>query len=309
MTRTGGVEAAVAPNGTLVYIPGTGGARRTIVSVDGSGRASPLPGLQPDIYRQLRVSPDRRRLAYSALGDIWVYEFARGQATKLTTDPASDTNPLWTPDGQRIVFTSFRAGYPEIFWRAADGTGSDERLFTRAKDLTSLFASSWSADGTQLIFTEVPGNLQSFVGQFTLGRSGDVRVLLKNNFNNGRAAISPDGRWIAYESNGSGQSEIYVERYPELGNRYRFRSAVAVTLVGPAPETNCSSALKTAGSCLQHPCALGRRLRRRSRECCSMSRWLRSWPVISRTTSRLMDASWSYGTKQTLTAGWRQRSC
>jgi eukaryotic-like serine/threonine-protein kinase len=224
MTRTGGVEAAVAPNGTLVYIPGTGGARRTIVSVDGSGRASPLPGLQPDIYRQLRVSPDGRRLAYSALGDIWVYEFARAQATKLTTDPASDTNPVWTPDGQRIVFTTFRAGYPEIFWRAADGTGSDERLFTRAKDLTSLFASSWSADGTQLIFSEVPGNLQSFVGQFTLGRSGDVRVLLKNNSSNGRAAISPDGRWIAYESNTSGQSEIYVERYPELGNRVQISS-------------------------------------------------------------------------------------
>src|SRR4029453_15445660 len=121
--------------------------------------------LPPDVYRQIRVSPDGRRLALSASGDIWIYEFARATLSRLTTDPRSDTNPLWTPDGERIIFTTFRAGYPEMFWRPADGPGSDERLLARAHDLTNLSASDWSADGKYLLFTEVQPNLQSAIGQ------------------------------------------------------------------------------------------------------------------------------------------------
>jgi eukaryotic-like serine/threonine-protein kinase len=222
MTRVGAAEAAVAANGSLVYVPGTGGAQRTVVSVDRQGRASPLPGLPPDVYRQIRVSPDGRRLALSASGDIWIYEFARATLSRLTTDPRSDTNPLWTPDGERIIFTTFRAGYPEMFWRPADGTGSDERLLARAHDLTNLSASDWSADGKYLLFTEVQPNLQSAIGQIAIDRPADVRMLVKNDFANVRAAVSRDGRWIAYESNVSGRYEIYIERYPELASRQKI---------------------------------------------------------------------------------------
>ncbi len=136
--------------------------------------------------------------------------------------PRSGRSPLWTPDGQRIVFTSNRAGYPELFWRPADGTGSDERLLARAKDLLDLRGNGWSADGRQLLFTEVLPSIQCAIGQVAIERPSDVNVLVKSEFCNAVAAVSPDGRWMAYRSNVSGRDEIYVERYPELGNRQQI---------------------------------------------------------------------------------------
>ena len=218
-TGTGAADVAVAANGSLVYVPGGagGGGQQTVVSVDRQGRASPLPGLPPDSYRDVRVSPDGARLALATQDDVWIYDFARATLSRLTTDPAPDRSPLWTPDGQRIIFTSRRAGYPELFWRPADGTGSDERLLARAKDLIDLRADGWSADGRQLLFTEVSPSIQSAIGQIAIERPSDVKMLVKSEFCNDFAAVSPDGRWMAYDSNVSGRYEIYVERYPELG--------------------------------------------------------------------------------------------
>ena len=223
-TAQGAADVAVAANGSLVYVPGTagGGGRQTVVSVDRQGRASPLPGLPLDTYRDVRVSADGARLALATLADVWIYDLARATLSRLTTDPAPDTRPLWTPDGQRIIFTSARAGYPELFWRPADGTGSDERLLARGKDLLDLRANGWSADGRQLLLTEVPSNVGCAIGQIAIERPSDAKVLVKSEFCNDFAAVSPDGRWMAYDSNVSGRYEIYVERYPELGNRQQM---------------------------------------------------------------------------------------
>jgi len=72
----------------------------------------------------VRVSPDGTRLALTTQDDVWIYDFARATLSRLTTHPAHDMSPLWTPDGQRIVVTSTRAGYPELFWRQADSTAA-----------------------------------------------------------------------------------------------------------------------------------------------------------------------------------------
>ena len=164
------------------------------------------------------------RLALSTEDDVWIYDFARGNRSRLTNPPgAGHLQPFWTPDGQRIIFTSRRAGYPELFWRPADGTGSDERLLTRGKEPLDLFATGWSADGKQLLFSEVsPGmspGIQCAIGQTPIARPADATVLLKNDSCNVAATVSPSGKWIAYASIVSGRPDIYVERYPELGNR------------------------------------------------------------------------------------------
>ena len=223
-TGFGAADLAVAANGSLVYVPGVagGGGRQTVVSVDREGRASPLPGLPLDSYRDVRVSPDGARLALATQTDVWTYDFVRATLSRLTTDPAPETGPLWTPDGLRIVFTSNREGYPELFWRPADGTGRDERFLTRAKDLLDLRANGWSADGRQLLFSEVPSDNRSAIWQSAVERPSDAKVLLKSDFNNDFAAVSPDGRWMAYRSSASGRTEIYVERYPDLGSRQQI---------------------------------------------------------------------------------------
>ena len=223
-TPLGAANFAVAANGSLVYVAGLARpfSRNTIASVDRQGRVSPLPGVPPDLYRDVRVSPNGTRLALATRTDVSTYEFDRATLSRLTTDPAEDRSPLWTSDGQRIVFTSRRAGYLELFSRQADGTGADERLLSRAKNLIDLHADGWSPDGSHVLFTEVspasPIN-QCAIGETPIERSSDVRVLVKSDFCNQFSALSPNGLWMAYQSNVSGREEIYVERYPELGSR------------------------------------------------------------------------------------------
>jgi serine/threonine-protein kinase len=220
-TAIGAANAAVAANGSLVYVPGRAGAggQRTVVSVDRQGRASPLAGLRVDSYRDVRVSPDGARLALATLTVVWTYDVLRGTMSLLTTGPGQNRSPLWTPDGQRIIFTSTRAGHPELFWRPADGTGRDEPLFERPNEFLDVLASGWSADGKQLLFSEGSSNGQHAISQMAIAPPSEGKVLLKGEFSASFPAVSPDGHWIAYMSNVSGRSEIYVERYPELGSR------------------------------------------------------------------------------------------
>jgi hypothetical protein len=218
----GAADAAIAANGTLVYIPDRAGGsgRQIVVAVDRQGRASPLPGLSPDSYRDVRVSPDGSRFALATADDLWIYDVARATRSRLTTDPAPDRSPYWTRDGRRIVFTSRRAGYPELFWRPADGTGRDEKLLSRGRNLIDLQATGWAADGKQLLFWETPPSRECPIAQIAIERRSEAKVLIDNGFCSNFAAVSPNGRWIAYESTVSGQFEIYVERYPELGDRH-----------------------------------------------------------------------------------------
>ncbi len=224
-TNFGAGDVAIAANGTLVYVPGTagGGGQLSIAALDRHGQGSPVTGIPAGSYHDVRVSPDGSRLAIATQDDVWTYDLTRATLSRLTTDPAADTGPLWTGDSQRIVFTSVRAGYPEIFWKPADGTGRDERLLTRGKDLLDLRGTAWSLDGHQLLIMEVSrGAQRCAIEQIPIERPSDVRVLVKNEFCNVFPAISPDGRWIAYQSNLSGRYEIYVERYPESGNRQQI---------------------------------------------------------------------------------------
>jgi serine/threonine-protein kinase len=227
-TTTGAVDAALSANGSLVYVPGTAsrGGRQTVVALDRQGHPSPLSDIPSDAYRDVRVSPDGKRVALATQDDVWIYDIGRGTLSRLTTDAASDTRPLWTPDGKRIIFTSSRAGYPELFWKAADGTGADERIITRAKDLADLRATGWSPDGKQLLFGEVSaGVIRCSVAQSAIDRPSEVKTLVSNEFCNDFSALSPDGRWLAYHSNLSGRYEVYIERYPQLGGRQQISTS------------------------------------------------------------------------------------
>ncbi len=215
-TDLGAVDAVVAGNGTLAYVPGEGSAtpQRTMVWVDRQGRESAIAA-QSRAYVYPRVSPDGTRVAFYSsdqASDIWVWDLARAALGRLTFDPGLDIYPLWTPDGRHVVFSSDREGLRNIFRQAADGTGSPERL-TRSEvlqDVTGL-----SPDGNRVIFTERTAATGADIVELQLVPRGEPRYLVQTPFAEQNGIISPDGRWLAYEANDSGPFEIYVRPYPD----------------------------------------------------------------------------------------------
>ena len=217
--QTGATHFSVADNGSLVYVPGGPGAigTRTLVWVDREGREGPL-GAPPRTYVQPRISPDGTRVVIDVRDqeqDLWIWDLTRETLTRFTFDLSQDWYPVWTPNGQRIAFSSFRTGgFPNMFWKAADGTGEAEPL---AESPNVQFPHGFSPDGTRLLFRETnPGTETDLV---VLSMEGDrsTEPLLATEFNERNPELSPDGRWVAYESDASGLMEIYVRPFSDAG--------------------------------------------------------------------------------------------
>jgi serine/threonine-protein kinase len=158
-------------------------------------------------------------------GGVWIWDFARGTLVPLTLGAIGNFS-LWEPDGQHIIFEMSRDDAPRVtnlYRRAVDGTGVDERLTTSAHPQRP---NAISPDGTRLVLEELmPSSTYNFM---LLSLTGTPRVepLLQTSFDERNAAISPDGRWMAYESTESGQSRIYVRPFPNVaGARYEISSA------------------------------------------------------------------------------------
>ena len=220
---TGAANFALASNGSLVYVSGGvagGGPQRSLVWVDREGGEAPLdtPLLG---YIRPRVSPDGTRVAVDAGGagssDIWIHDLARGTEAILTTDATIDRAPLWTPDGERVVFYSNRDG-PALLWKLADTPGEAESLMTASDGTTLIEPSTWSADGLTLLFWEV-GRTPPDIGQLSMEGDRASEPLLATETVEMVPSISPDGHWIAYQSSETGQREVYVQRFPGLGSK------------------------------------------------------------------------------------------
>jgi serine/threonine-protein kinase len=220
MTANGGVDAVVAGDGTLAYVSGRGagiGTQRTLVWVDRQGKETTITA-PPRAYAYPRLSPDGTRAAVWANdeeNDIWLWNLGRTTLTRVTFDPGPDLYPVWTPDARRLIFSSERAGTRNLFWQPADGAGSVERL-TESPNLQN--AVSVSPDGTRLIFTEGAPKTREDVMQVELGGNHRATPLVQSLFNDRNGVISPDGRWLAYEADDSGQSEIYVRPVPNVNS-------------------------------------------------------------------------------------------
>jgi serine/threonine-protein kinase len=212
---------AVSDSGTLAYIPGKTGAagQRTLVWVDRKGKDVPIAAA-PNSYDAPRISPDGTRVALDVgtdnKSDIWILDLLRETMTRLTFNESSEC-PIWTPDGKRIAFGSGPLPKTEVYWKAADGTGADERLSSEEQIYQEPM--SWSRDGKTLLITMLSLKTNSFrtnIDALPMEGSHNLKPLLQDNFNETYPKISPDGRWVAYVSDESGKGEIYVRPFPEV---------------------------------------------------------------------------------------------
>ena len=217
--RRGEANFAFSESGALVYLPESVGgvSERSLMWVDRDGHEEPLAA-EPHDYYQPRISWDGTRLAVvirdSNNLDVWIYDLNRNLRTRLTVDAGVDTAPAWTPDDQRVVFSSTRRdSVRNLYWKAADGTGHVERLTTSPNNQFPAFCSS---DGKRLVFVQQNPGTGTDLHMLSIEGERSTQPLLQGPFNEGNPKISPDGRWVAYESDESGRREVQVRPFPDV---------------------------------------------------------------------------------------------
>ena len=219
LVGTGGAaELGVSADGALVYASGSASSR-AVVEVDRSGRVRELT-TEMRGYNAPRISPDGSRVAVEisdASGNsIWVFELAQKTLTKLSA-PGSAGRPIWTPDGSRLAYTAEPSETPDIAWIRADGSALSEPLLTkRGRQL----ADEWTPDGRHLIYHENTAAVtRNDIMVLTMDSAKTTRPYLKTASDEFGPAVSPDGRWVAYVSDESGRTEVYVRSFPEPGGK------------------------------------------------------------------------------------------
>ena len=222
--NTGAMHFALSSTGTAVYAPGLGESGRLLLWVDRSGLEEFLP-FSAASYLSVALSPDGRRAAVGVTGvenpDVYVADLDRGTLTRVTTDASDDRLPIWSPDGQSLVFTSDRQGRAGLFLKMADGTGTAQELLLLDESIADVGAVDWTPTGDAIVVEVGHGSLLNNrdIGLVSVGDDSSWMPLIASEAAEISPAISPDGHWLAYSSNETGRFEIYVQRFPELGGR------------------------------------------------------------------------------------------
>jgi Tol biopolymer transport system component len=215
---------SASAGGALVYQTGTNaGSNGTeqLTWVDRTGATLGTVG-EPDNYTSVALSPDATRAVVSQIfpiADLWTVDLARGVKTRLTFGSSLTALPVWSPDGRQVAFGSVRNGTMEIYVKAANGTGGEEALMSPGQQRAPA---DWSPDGRYLLFGQRGASGPTAVMARPMRGDQKPFVVLSGSIGITPVPLttfSPDGRWIAYSSEESGRSEVYVARFTAPGSQ------------------------------------------------------------------------------------------
>ena len=214
----GNASFSASPNGVLVWrrdLQSYQSSQSQLQWLDRNGKKLSPVG-EPANYTQPNLSPDDSKLAVAIRDpqtktrDIWIFDLKRGTKTRLTFDPADDFNPVWSPDGTRIAFTSDRAGQRDIYVKPADGSGQEELLL--GEKGTAKHAEDWSRDGKYFLYNYTVPNPSHL---YVLPLTGDRKPVpfVDINLHTSEGQFSPNGRYVAYRLLQSGIQQVYVQGF------------------------------------------------------------------------------------------------
>ena len=213
-------------SGSFVYSAGTN--RHTqFIWFERAGTVLTNVG-EPDSRPVLNISlsPDGRSIAMGRnIGgnwDIWLFDTLRGVLDRIPLGPAIELSPVWSPDGARVAFSSRRPDMPGIYEKIASGPGGDELML--GSD-AALSPSDWSRDGRFVLYHGRSPTTGSDLWALPLDGDREPFPVVQTKFDEGVGQFSPDGRWIAYQSNESGRVEIYLSPFPGPGRQWRISTA------------------------------------------------------------------------------------
>ena len=219
--QTASANYAVSDDGTLFYLSGGVSSTSPLVWVDRDGTAETITTIPPNLYTTPRLSPDGERVLVVAEGDAWIYDIASGRESRVTNDGLTMSYAGWTPSGDHVTYTSSRdatGGTVNVWMQAADGSGVAEQL--TALDGAVHF-DSWAHDGgTFAAHHHVRGRDYENLLMVSFAETAqEPEVWLDRPYGDADAVFSPDGRFVAYRSQQTGNNQIYIRPFPGPGGQ------------------------------------------------------------------------------------------
>jgi serine/threonine protein kinase/Tol biopolymer transport system component len=222
---------SLSQNGMLIYQSGNSAAGRKLLWFDRTGKEIGTIGQADDYHQASYPSPDRKKIAIAIFDapsrnrDIWILDLKRNTRTRFTFDATNDNDPIWSPDGSQIIFASSRKGKFDLYQKNSSGVGSEKLVLASDRNKIPI---DWSSDG-QFITYNAEGNTKTKTDLWILpltsqktGKSLEPKSFVVTEFNEGWARFSPDGKWIAHESDESGTWEVYIRPFPGPGGKWQI---------------------------------------------------------------------------------------